>query len=352
MFFRHSSKKPGLSPGTLTCVGDKKHEKVKINIIDYDARNFEEREVASLEDRLFYREKDTVIWINVSGIHELEIIKSLGEHFALHPLVLEDIISTDHRPKMEDFDEYLFLVLKMLHAPYEDEPIQYEHISIISTPRVVIPLQEYEGDIFDPIRERIRNAKGRIRKKGTDYLAYALLDIIVDYYFNIFEHIGERVEELQETVLTDPKPEALAVIQELRREMITLRKSVWPLREIINTLVRDDSPLISADITVYLRDVYDHAIQAIDAAEIIRDLISGIMDMYMSSVSNRMNEVMKVLTVIATIFIPMTFLAGIYGMNFKFMPELEWRCAYPLLWAVMITIFLSMIAWFKRKKWL
>ena len=350
--FTSSSKKPGSSPGTLVYVGDRKHEKVKITVIDYDARNFEEREVASIEDCLSYKEKDTVTWINISGIHKLEIIKSLGERFALHPLVLEDILNTDHRPKMEDFDDYLFLVLKMLHAPNEEESIEYEQISIILTPRVVISLQEYEGDIFDPVRERIRNAKGRIRKKGTDYLAYALLDIIVDYYFNIFERIGERVEELQEIVLSDPKSEVLKEIQELRQEMISLRKSIWPLREVINTLVRDDSPLISADVTVYLRDVYDHTIQVIDAIETFRDMISGMMDMYMSSVSNKMNEVMKVLTIIATIFIPMTFLAGIYGMNFKFMPELEWPWAYPLLWMVMIAVFLSMMAYFKRKRWL
>ena len=347
-----SKKKPGLSPGTLVYVGEKREEDVKISVIAYDPDHIEEKEVQTLDECIAYKDKETVTWINVSGIHDMGIIEALGKHFAFHPLLLEDIVNTGHRPKLDDHEDHLFIVMKMLHEPEGGQIIQQEHISIILTPKIVISLQEYEGDIFDPVRERIRKKKGRIRTKGTDYLTYALIDTLVDYYFKVFETVGEKIEALQEEVLERPRPEILNEIQTLRREMIDLRKSVWPLREIISSLARGESKLITDDMVLFFRDVYDHTIQVIDTIESFRDMISGLQDIYLSSVSNRMNEVMKVLTIIATIFIPMTFLAGIYGMNFKFMPELEWPWAYPALWVVLITIFVTMVAWFRRKRWL
>lgn len=352
MFFKGRHKKPGLSPGTLVYVGNKREDEIKISVIDYDAEHFEEREVDTIEDCLPYKDKETVTWINISGIHDIGAIEAMGKRFDLHPLVLEDIVNTRHRPKMDDYGDYLFVVMKMLHEPDSQQPIRHEQISFILGPRMVISLQEYEGDLFDPVRERIRKQKGRIRTKGPDYLFYALVDTIVDYYFNIFEVIGEKIEAMQEEVLEHPRPEILNEIQTLKREMIGLRKSVWPLRDIISLLVRGESKLISEEVILFLRDVYDHTIQVIDTIETLRDMLSGMLDIYLSSISNRMNEVMKVLTIIATIFIPMTFLAGIYGMNFKYMPELEWPWAYPVLWLILISVFVCMVIWFKKKRWL
>ena len=352
MFFKGKSKKPGMSPGTLVYVGDKKEEKVKITIIDYTPDHMEEKEVETVEACLPYLESESVTWINISGVHDLSVIEQLGTHFNMHPLVLEDLVNTDQRPKMDDYEDYLFLVLKMLHIPEKELSVEVEQLSLIVTPKAVISLLEYKEDVFEPVRERIRKSKGRIRRKGADYLTYALIDTVVDHYFGIFESIGERLEQLEEAVLEDPKPETLHEIHALKREMIFIRRSVWPLREIVNTLVRGDSTLISDGVEIFLRDVYDHTIQVIDMVETSRDMLSGMQDIYLSSVSNKMNEVMKVLTIIATIFIPMTFLAGLYGMNFKHMPELELPWAYPVFWGVLIVIFGSMLTFFRRKRWL
>lgn len=352
MFIKRASKKVGLSPGTLTYVGEAKEEKIKVQVFDYDKTDLQEKTFDSIDECLAFKSRDSVTWINISGIHEVAVIEELGRKFNLHPLLLEDVVNTEQRPKVDDFDEYLFVILKMLYSDKNDDEILHEQISLILMPGLVISLQEYEEDVFDPVRERIRKGKGRIRTKGADYLLYALIDIIVDHYFHLFETIGEKVESLHEQVVADPRPATLQQIQDLKRKMIFLRKSVWPLREMINILVRGDSALIEKDVILFLRDVYDHTIQVIDTIETYRDMLSGMMDIYLSSVSNRMNEIMKVLTVIATIFIPLTFIAGVYGMNFKFMPELELKWAYPVLWLVMIGIFVFMVTWFKRKKWL
>ena len=352
MLIRRTIKKPGQSPGTLTYIGAKKDEAVKINIIDYTPASLEEKEVGSIGECLSFKTTDSTTWINITGIHDLTIVESLGKQFNLHPLLLEDVVNSEQRPKMDDYEDYLFVVLKMLYISKETKSIQHEQLSLILMPGVIISLQEFEEDVFDPVRERIRKAKGHIRSKGADYLMYALIDTIVDHYFHLFEDIGEQVETLQEEVISDPQPETLHQIQNLKRELILLRKSVWPLRENISALVRGESGLVSEDVTLYLRDVYDHTIQVIDTVETYRDMLSGMLDIYLSSVSNKMNEVMKVLTIIATIFIPLTFLAGVYGMNFKFMPELEFKWSYPILWILMIAVFGSMVIYFKRKKWL
>ena len=346
------SKKTGLPPGTLVHIGEKKREKTKITILDYDALHFEEEEVKSVDECLLFKDKPTVTWMNVDGIHQVEILERLGDRFGLHPLVVEDILNTDQRPKMEDFSDYIFIVLKMLYYDEKSNEIVTEQASLILGPNLVISFQEREGDVFDPIRERIRSEKGRIRKMGADYLAYALVDSIVDNYFLILERLGEKIEDLEEELVTNPTPETLQIMHELKREMIFLRKSVWPLREVISGLERGESSLIKESTGIYLRDVYDHTIQVIDAVETLRDMLSGMLDIYLSSISNRMNEIMKVLTIIATIFIPLTFLAGVYGMNFKYMPELERPWAYPMVWLIMLAIGLLMLIYFRRKRWL
>lgn len=349
-FFKKMSKKAGLPPGTLVAEAAKDAAPVKITVIDYDETSYEEKELEEVTDCRLLREKPTVTWVNVDGVHGVDVLEELGGCFGLHPLVLEDIANTDQRPKTEDFAEYLFVVLKMLD--YDGDEIGTEQVSVVFGPDYVLSFQERESDVFDAVRERIKNSKGRIRKSGPDYLAYALLDAVVDNYFVILEQIGEKVGSLEEDLIEDPKPETLQSIHEMKREMIILRKSVWPLREVVNGLARGDSKLVRQSTGVFLKDVYDHTIQVIDAVETYRDVLSGMLDLYLSTVSNRMNEVMKVLTIIATIFIPLTFVAGIYGMNFQFMPELGWHWSYPLVWLVMVIVALSMVAFFKRKKWL
>jgi len=346
------SRKAGLPPGTLVHIGEQKAEEVKITAIDYDEARFQEREIETVEECFLFKDKPTVTWINVDGIHEVEVLELLGECFGLHPLVLEDILNTDQRPKMEDFSDYIFIVLKTFSYNDQRDELEAEQISLILGPSFVLSFQERTGDVFDPIRERIRNGKGRIRRMGADYLAYCLLDSIVDHYFVVLEQVGEEVEFLEEELVTNPTPETLQTIHNLKRDMIFLRKSVWPLREVIGALERGELSLIRESTGIYLRDVYDHTIQVVDTIETFRDMISGMLDIYLSSVSNRMNEVMKVLTIIATIFIPLTLIAGIYGMNFQYMPELGWRWGYPVVWLVMLVIGVLMLVYFRRKKWL
>jgi len=351
-FIKKRGKKIGLPPGTPVFVGEKKIEKAKITIIDYDEKQFQEKEAKTVEECFPFKDTPTVTWINVDGVHQVDIIEKIGKHFELHPLIMEDIMNTEQRPKMEDFGPYIYIVLKMLYYDEKENETKIEQVSLILGESFVISFQEMEGDIFDHTRERIKNGKGRIRKMRADYLGYALLDAIVDNYFIILEKLGERIEELEDRLVTDPKPETLQEIHRLKREMIFLRRSVWPLREVINGLERGESSLIHKSCLIYLRDVYDHTIQVIDTVETFRDMVSGMHDTYLSFVSNRMNEVMKVLTIIATIFIPLTFIAGIYGMNFKFMPELEWRWAYFVVWVVIVIVAAIMVIFFKRKKWL
>jgi magnesium transporter len=351
-FWKKMSRKAGLPPGTLVHVGEKKVEEVRIQVIDYDEGHIEERELTKIEEAFPYREKPTVTWINLHGLHDVDMIAKIGERFGLHPLVLEDILNTDHRPKMDDFEDYLFISLKMLMYDQEEGLLNTENVSLILGPHFVISFQEKKGDVFEQVRERLRKGKGRIRKAGADYLAYALVDAVVDNYFFVLEAIGEEIESLEEEVLENPGPETSQTIHRLKRELIFLRKSVWPLREVIGGLEKGESGLIQEKTTIFLRDVYDHTIQVIDTIETFRDMASGLLDVYLSSVSNRMNEVMKVLTIIATIFIPMTFFAGIYGMNFKYMPELEWPWSYPSLWVFLLLIAISMVVYFRKKKWL
>ncbi len=350
---KERSKKAGLPPGSLVHVGEKKIAESRITLIDYDEGHFEERQVQQVEKCFRFRETPTVTWINVEGLHQVEILEKLGESYGFHPLVLEDILNTDQRPKMEDYGDYLYIVLKMLNYNANQTQIATEQVSILLGSNFVISFQEGgEGDVFNPIRDRIRSGKGRIRKMGADYLAYALLDAVVDNYFIIMEKLGEDIELLEETLIARPTPATLQTIYRLKRDMLFLRKAVWPLRELLSKLERGDSPLFKDSTRIYLRDVYDHAVQVIDTNETFREMVSGMLDIYLSSVSNRLNAVMKILTIIATIFMPLTFIAGVYGMNFKHMPELEWKWGYLFIWLIMIAIGVSMLVYFKKKKWL
>jgi len=349
---KRRSKKAGLPPGTLIHIGEKKAETVRITVIDYDEQNFQEKQVANIEECFPFKATPTVTWINIDGLHQIDIIEKLGQHFELHPLILEDILNTGQRPKCEDYEKYIFTVLKMLEFNDENQAIQSEQVSLVLGPNLVISFQEIVGDVFEQIRDRIRNSKGRIRKMAADYLAYTLIDAIVDNYFFVLERIGEQIESMEEELIAKPSDKTVRKIHALKRDLIFIRKSVWPLRELINSLEKVESSLISNSTEPYLRDVYDHTIQVIDTVETYRDMVSGMLDIYLSSISNRMNAVMKVLTIIATIFIPLTFVAGIYGMNFKYMPELEWRWGYALVLLVMIAIAVVMLLYFRRKKWL
>jgi magnesium transporter len=349
---KRMSRKAGLPPGTVVSVTEGKPQDLHISIIDYDETQVQEREAEGIEEVFPFKDTPTVTWVNIDGVHQTDLIERVGKHFNIHPLVLEDIANTAQRPKMEDFEDHIFVVLKMLCHDIKTDEVRAEQVSLILGPHFVISFQEAEGDVFNSIRDRIRKAKGRIRKMGADYLAYALIDAVVDNYFLILEKFGERMEGMEDELVTNPTPETLQTIHTIKRELIFLRRSIWPLRETISGLQRAESSLIADSTGIYLRDVYDHTIQVIDTVESLRDMVSGMLDTYLSSISNRMNEVMKVLTIIATIFIPITFIAGIYGMNFAFMPELGWRGAYFVVLGVMAGAALAMIIYFKRKRWL
>ena len=349
---KRTRQKVGLTPGTLVHVGERKVEKARITIIDYDEAQIEEKEVETVEECFPFRDSPSVTWINIDGVHDLEQVEKIGKYFNIHPLVLEDIVNTGQRPKLEDFVNHLFIVLKMLHCEPAKDEVEAEQVSLIVGSNFVISFQERVGDVFDPLRERIRKGKGRIRKAGADYLAYALIDSIVDNYFVILEQLGERIEDVEQELATNPTQDTLQNIRVFKKEMLFLRKSVWPLREVVNSLERGELSLIHESTGIYLRDVYDHTIQIIDTVESYRDMLSGMLDVYLSSISNKMNEVMKVLTIFAAIFIPLTFIAGLYGMNFSFMPELTWHWGYFAVLGFMALVGILLVVYFRRKKWL
>jgi magnesium transporter len=351
-FIKRTVKKAGSPPGTLVHIGEKREEKTQITLIDYDLEQLQERVIDTIEEAFPLKDLPTVTWINIDGLHQIDTIEKIGRHFNIHPLILEDILNTGQRPKAQEFEDCIFVVLKMLYYNENLEETRGEQFSLVLGENYLISFQETQGDVFNTIRDRIRNPKTRIRKSGCDYLAYVLIDAIVDNYFVILETLGETIETVEEELLENPSRETLQTLHEMKREMIYMRKQIWPIREIINSLVKSESSLIDDSTHIYLRDVYDHTIQVIDTIESYRDILAGMLDIYLSTLSNKMNEVMKVLTMIATIFIPITFIAGIYGMNFKFMPELEWRWGYLMLWTVIIVIVGIMIGFFKKKEWL
>lgn len=343
--------KAGMSPGTMIFIGEQQVDKARIDIIHYDTTILEEKSDVSAEQCRDFSTAPGVTWINVNGIHNIGLIESLGKYFDLHPLTLEDIVNTTQRPKVEEFPNYLYTVLKMMTFDETSNQVEIEHVSLILGENYVISFLEDEGDVFDYVRERIRTAKGRIRSLKADFLAYALMDAAVDNYFLAIERIGDRIEDMDDNILAHPKPENIQEVHLMKREILNFRKAVWPLREEVGALEKSETSLIRPETKVFLRDLYDHIIQIIDMVETFRDILGGIHDTYLSSVSNRMNEIMKVLTIISTIFIPITFIVGVYGMNFEHMPELKWPFGYYLIWCIMVIIAISLIFFFKRRKW-
>ncbi len=350
--FGIKAKKVGLAPGTLIHVGKQKIEKPVISLVDYLQDYFETRTDITIDEAASFKSTATVSWINLSGIHDISMLELFGHHFGIHNLALEDILNTQHRPKVEEMEGYSLIILKMLFFDEKTQNIDSEQISLILGPHYVLTFQEREGDVFDGVRERLQRSNGRIRQRGTDYLTYALIDSIVDSYFHILEKVGDQLAILEEDLLRDPDQSTLGRIHHYKRQLMLLRKSVWPLREVISELYKEESPFIKEDTQVFLRDLYDHTIQVLDTVEIFRDTVSGLQDLYMSAVSNKMNEIMKVLTIMASIFIPLTFIAGIYGMNFEYIPELKLHWGYFGVWGVMLTCVAGMLFYFKRKKWL
>lgn len=345
------SRKAGLPPGTPVHLGERKSETTRLTLLHYNEQRAVEQEMKTAREALALRDSPGVSWINITGLHEVETLAQFGDAFGLHPLVLEDILNTDQRPKLEDYGEYLYIVIKRLGNGAPANEISTEQISLILGHNLVISFLESDSGVFNGVKDRILNNRGRIRRLGADYLVYTLMDAVVDNYFAIFETLGERIEVLQETIISRPIPASLQTLHALKRELLFLRKSVWPLREVVSGMQRGDSTLIHKDTWFYLRDVYDHTIHVIDTIETYRDMLASMMDIYLSSLSIRLNEVMKVLTIIATIFMPLTFIVGIYGMNFHHMPELSWRWGYPLVLLLMAGVTAGMLVFFRRKKW-
>jgi magnesium transporter len=343
----------GAAPGTLAV--DPEASRPQLNVIAYGPDSLVEAHIDDIHELSDYLAKYPVTWVNVDGLGDAKTIQQVSEIFGIHPLAQEDILNVRHRPKLEEFDEHTFVITRMaaLHECFE-----YEQLSLFLGPNYVMTLQEHPGDCLEPVRQRLRQGRGTFRNHGADYLAYAVLDAVVDGYFPVLEEYGERLEALEEEILERPKQSTIFKVQAAKRDMLSLRRSIWPQREFLNTLVRDPSPLLTERTQLYLRDAYDHAIRIMDLVDTYREISSGLTDLYMSSVSNRMNDVMKVLTVIATIFIPLTFVAGIYGMNFNTevspfnMPELNWYWAYPAFWILLLAIAVVLLFFFKRKGWI
>jgi len=348
---RKRGKKVGASPGTLVHVGEASTAETQMRLISYDQDALQDHLVDSAADCRLPAQPNLTCWFNIEGVHQISVIQTLGNNFGLHGLVMEDILNTDHRPKIEDHDDYLYIVLKMLQYDEEAAETRTEQLSLIVGHNYVLAFQERSGDVFDGVRKRLSSGRS-IRQKGADYLAYTLIDAIVDNYFVLLEKFGDQVELLEEELLSSPTPRTLSRIHHFKREMLLLRKAVWPLREVLSSLARDESKLISAETRLFLRDVYDHTIHIIDTIETIRDLLSGMLDLYVSSVSNRMNEIMKVLTIFASVFMPLTFIAGVYGMNFHYMPELALPWAYPATLLLMLAVAAGLVSFFRWKKWL
>ena len=345
------SEKRGLPPGTMVYTGLQKETPMRISVIDYNADTLAEHTDVAPEACAELRESSTVSWINVNGLNNTDAMSRIGEDFNIHPLVLEDILHTTQRPKLEDLGEYLFLVVRMLFIDPESAELHSEQISFILTENSLISFQEQPGDVFDEIRDRLRKNHGRIRKMGADYLLYALMDAIVDSYFLIMEKTGEQIETIEQNLMENPTGALMNELYAQKRELLYIRKAVWPLREAVGGLERGESKLLKSKTHAYLRDLYDHTIQVIDTVETFRDMLSGVQDLYLSSLGHKTNQVMQVLTIIATIFIPITFVAGIYGMNFEVIPELKWRYGYAGVWCVMIAMVMGMLFYFRRKKW-
>jgi len=350
---RHISKNVlGQIPGSVIYTGTKDNQKLFIESFDYNKEKCSEKTLNSVQESFEYKLTDSITWINLNGLNHVGEIEKLGEHYDLHPLVLEDIVNISQRPKIDEYDNYLFVVLKMLYYD-ADEKIVSEQVSFVLGKNYVLSFQESEGDVFNSVRNRIRQAKGRVRTLQADYLLYVLIDAVVDHYFSVIETLGDKIEDFETAIFSGEVDDDISQkIQNLKREILRVRRAIFPLREVISRIEKNENKLIHKKTITYYRDVYDHLIQVSENIDIYREMIWSLMDMYMTTISNKMNEVMKVLTIMASIFIPLTFIAGIYGMNFEYIPELQYKYSYFILWGVMIVLFIGMLIYFKRRKWL
>jgi magnesium transporter len=358
---RSNKKPPGQKPGTAIYTGEQRLEEVKMTVHDFDEQHYDVIPIQKIESSESFLQSDSKTWIHIQGLHDVSKLQSVWDYFELHPLIQEDIVNISQRPKIEEYEDSVFVVMRMIthrHQNGESQELHTEQISIVLGENYVLSFQDSDDPVFDPIIKRLEMEGTRLRKFGSDYLAYALIDTVVDHYYQALDMIGHSIEEIEELVIEDPQERHLQKIHAMRRELVHFRKSVWSLRDGLNSLIRDESPVISDEVKVFIRDVYDHLIQVIDSIETSREMVFGLYDMYMSGLSNRMNEVMKILTIIATIFMPLTFVAGIYGMNFNpeasplNMPELNWYYGYPAAWVVMLILGIIMGFYFKRKGWL
>ncbi|MBU5612107.1 magnesium/cobalt transporter CorA [Geomonas azotofigens] len=350
---KRRSKKAGLAPGTLIHMGRDKAGTTRVDLVRYDETHLEKHSVTSLDECLVKQGAQGVTWVNVEGLSDLEVMRHFGSCYGIHPLVLEDILATDQRPKAVDYGEYLYVVLKMIGLNEETGEIKSEQVSMVLGQNYLVSFQEgLEGDVFEQVRARLVNEKARLRAMGPDFLLHALLDVIVDHYFLVLERLADRIEDVEDELIDNPTTATVQAIYRLKRQLLFLHKAFWPLREVASSLQRRDSQLIRDTTVIYLRDLYDHTVQVLDTLETLREMLSSMLDIYLSSVSNRLNEVMKVLTIIATIFMPLSFVVGWYGMNFKHMPELDWTYGYLAVFVLCLTIAAVMLVYFKRKRWL
>ncbi|HPS53037.1 MAG TPA: magnesium/cobalt transporter CorA [Phycisphaerae bacterium] len=337
-------------PGSVTTLPDDRQKKVIIDVMDYTPKRIDEYTFDNVRDCFQFRDTSSISWINITGLTDAAQITELSDYFGINMLTMEDVLNTDHRPKFDEFDNYVFMIIKMLSLS-RDGAMLSEQVNIIMGKNYVITFQERPGDVFDPLRERLRSQKGKVRAMGMDYLMYSLADLIMDNYFVVLERLGEHIEQIDISLMATPSHEMLQKIYEFKMQLFYMRKMCWPLREVSGKILHSDSPLFTDATDIYFRDLYDHSIQVVDTSETLRDIILGITDLYMSSLSNRTNDVMRILTIIATLFIPLTFIVGVYGMNFEYMPELKWKYGYPGIWAVMILNTIILLTYFKRKKW-
>ncbi len=348
---QRANKKIGKAPGTVTYLGFREGQKSKVIIIEYDDSAFQVHQTDDVEKILAFKKSPSTSWINVVGLSDEVYIETLGKAFELNPLIIEDAVNTSQRPKIDEYEDYIFCVLKMIYLDANNELVS-EHVAFALMENTVIVFQELQEDVFNGLRERIQTKSGRIRSRGADYLLFALLDAIIDNYFVVLENINAKIEQLEEEVYDNPKPETARKIQDLKKEVLRVRRRIFPVKELINRLIDTENPLITKDTKLFLKDLMDHCLEINESLQIYREMSMSLLEMYMSNVSNKMNEVMKVLTIMASIFIPLTFIAGIYGMNFSYMPELQWKYGYFVVWGVMLTLFIAMLIFFKKKRWL
>lgn len=347
------STKAGLPPGSLVYLGERKVDKTRITLFNYTRDTVVEKEISAIDECLPYRDEKSVTWINIDGLHDVALIEQAGTHFNLDPLVLEDIVNTGQRPKSDNYDDYLFTVLRMLTYDMENECISSEQVSFVLAKNYVLSFQEDIGDLFDPIRMRIRDTKSKIRmEQGNDYLMYRLMDVVVDNYFTLLEKIGDKMEHLEEEIMTHAKSSSLEKIQDIKKDLLVMRKAIYPLRDVLSALTKEDVKLISKKTQRYFRDTYDHTVQVIETIEMFREMIGGLRDNYHAQLNIEMNKTIQALTIITVIFIPLSFIAGIYGMNFENMPELKWKYGYFGVLGAMGLVSLGMLYYFRKRKWL